>query len=181
MDETTSTESDASTLGATAEREAVDSEFDDLLGIVTDGVVGALGGLVGTAAATVGLFVAASLGAFDLTALASLPQATGLGAVVPIGPVAAGWLVFLAGGMFIWPLLFAATAEYLPGRRLAVKGLPFGFVLWTGFALAFVGAAPTTVPGLLAFAALTLASHLVYGFSLGAVYAFLRTRPETLV
>lgn len=154
-------------------------EFDRLAGIVTDGVVGALGGAVGTAVATVGLLIATSLGAFEFAAFIILADLTGLGVILPLDPVAIGYLLFLLGGMVTWPLLFASAGRYLPGRRFALKGVTFGFVMWTGFAPAFHGAwAKGSLP---LYLLLTLGAHVAYGFTLGAVFDYLSDRPDTLV
>ncbi|WP_336001606.1 DUF6789 family protein [Halorientalis halophila] len=158
-------------------------DFDHLTGIVTDGIIGALGGLVGTAAMSVGLFVAAALGVFDTAAFGTLSDLTGLGVVFPGQAVTVGYLIFVAGGMVIWPLLFVSTAGYLPGETFATKGLSFGFVLWTGFVLAFVGdvGVGRGAITIALYAVTTLLSHFAYGFTLGAVFDYLSNRPETLV
>ncbi|MFB6142489.1 MAG: DUF6789 family protein [Halorientalis sp.] len=83
--------------------------------------------------------------------------------------------------MVTWPLLFASIGSYLPGDTFALKGIPYGFVLWTGFVLAFsegVGGGTTT---LALYAVLTLIAHFAYGFTLGSVFDYLSDRPETLV
>lgn len=161
--------------------DGAEPDFDTLFGIVTDGLIGALGGMVGTAAMTVGLFVASTLGAFDMGTFAVLADLTGLAALFPANALAVGYLLFLAGGMIIWPLLFASTAPYLPGDNFATKGIPYGFVLWTGFVLAFAEGIDggTTILGL--YAVLTLLSHFAYGFTLGAVFDYFTDRPDTLV
>jgi hypothetical protein len=161
--------------------EVAQPDFDHLAGIITDGFIGAVGGLVGTAAMTVGLFIAASLGVFDMTSFAALAGLTGLEALFPTNSLALGYVIFLAGGMLIWPLLFASAGSYLPGEKFATKGLSFGFVLWTGFVLAFVEGVPGSTGALALYAVLTLIAHFAYGFSLGAVFDYLSDRPETLV
>jgi len=161
--------------------EVAQPDFDHLAGIVTDGLIGAVGGLVGTAAMTIGLFVASTLNAFDMQTFAVLSELTGLNVILPGNALAIGYLIFLAGGMVTWPLLFAATSPYLPGKNFAQKGLPYGFVLWTGFVLAFaegIGGGPVI---LALYAVLTLLSHFAYGFTLGAVFDYLSDRPDTLV
>ncbi|MEF8776689.1 MAG: DUF6789 family protein [Haloarculaceae archaeon] len=102
---------------------------------------------------------------------------TGLEGILP--EVTAGYLVFLAGGMVPWPLLFAALQAYLPGDRMPVNGIYFGTALWTGFALAFWdGFLGLTLVG---FLGVTLVAHWVYGVALGLVFEYLSERPETLV
>lgn len=154
-------------------------EFDHMTGIVVDGLIGAVGGAVGTAALTVGLLIATSLNAFDLNSFATLAELTGLSALYPSNPAAVGYVLFLLTGMVMWPLLFASIGSYLPGKKYAMKGIPFGVVLWTGFAPAFydgyIGVA------LVFYVVLTFFSHVFYGFTLGAVFDYLGDRPESLV
>jgi hypothetical protein len=157
--------------------EMTTAEFDRMFGIVADGVVGAAGGLVGTALMTVVLLVAESAGAFSRSSFAELTELVGLGGYVP--EITFGYLLFLAGGMFPWPLLFASLLEYLPGESMPVNGLFFGTALWTGFAMAFYAGFGGT--SLLLYLALTLLAHWVYGASLGFVFNYLSTRPATLV
>jgi hypothetical protein len=152
-------------------------EYDRLFGIVADGVVGAAGGLAGTALMTGVLFVAAQVGAFSFESFASLADPLGLGG----GPrsVLVGYLVFLANGMVPWPLVFAALMEYLPGERPPVSGMFFGAALWTGFVFGFYsGYGGLTLALYLVF---TLLAHLVYGFGLGVVFEYLADRPDSLV
>ena len=168
-------------LNADVGADVADPDFDHLTGIITDGLIGAVGGLVGTAAMTIGLFVASTLDAFDMQTFAILGDLTGLAVLFPGNALAVGYVIFLAGGMITWPLLFAATSPYLPGKNFAMKGLPYGFVLWTGFVLAFaegIGGGPVI---LALNAVLTLLSHFAYGFTLGAVFDYLSDRPDTLV
>ena len=173
-DERTDTE-DADIINAPTEIQ----EFDSVVGIIADGFVGALGGLVGTAAMTVGLLVAQAFGAFDMGSFASFAELVGIASLFPANAVAIGYLVFLGGGMVIWPLLFAAAGLYLPGDTYAKRGIPYGFVLWTGFAPAFhVDYWGLT---LVAYLLLTLLAHFSYGFTLGAVFDYFTSRPDTLV
>jgi len=167
--------------GPEVQDDVAEPDFDNLLGIVTDGLIGALGGLVGTSAMTIGLFVASTLNAFDMTAFASLAELTGLNVLFPANALAVGYLIFLAGGMITWPLLFAATAPYLPGDRFATKGIPYGFVLWTGFVLAFADGIGGGLVTLGLYAVLTLLAHFAYGFTLGSVFDYFTDRPDTLV
>jgi len=152
-------------------------EFDSLSGIIADGVVGAAGGLVGTAMMTVVFLIAQSLGAFNLTDFAILTELVGLGGYVPA--VLFGYVMFLGGGMFPWPLLFASLKAYLPGESSPVSGAFFGAAMWTGFVLAFY----TGQSGLelALYAVLTLVAHIVYGMGLGAVFDYFATRPDSIV
>lgn len=161
--------------------EVAEPDFDNLAGIVTDGLIGAAGGMVGTAAMSVGLFIAAALGVFRFEAFAALADLTGLAVIFPGNALALGYLTFLAGGMITWPLLFASVGSYLPGKKFAHKGLPYGFVLWTGFVLAFVEGVPGGTLSLALYAVLTLIAHFAYGFTLGAVFDYFSNRPDTIV
>ncbi len=159
--------------------EVTESEYDTFTGIIRDGFIGAIGGLVGTAAMTAILLVATTFGAFDLNSFAVLARLTGADALLPSNPTAVGYLIFLGGGMVTWPLLFASIGLYLPGKTYAIRGLTYGFVLWTGFVLAFYGGYSGLL--LVAYLVLTFLGHLAYGFSLGAVFDYLSDRPTTLV
>lgn len=152
-------------------------EFDSLTGIIADGVVGAAGGLVGTAMMTVVFLIAQSLGAFSLTDFAVLTELVGLTGYVP--EVLFGLFIFLGGGMFPWPLLFASLKAYLPGRSDLVSGAFFGGAMWTGFVLAFY--ADQSGFTLVLYAVLTLIAHVVYGTGLGAVFNYFSTRPDSIV
>lgn len=154
-----------------------ETEFDRLVGIIADGVIGAAGGLVGTALMMVVLLFAESLGAFSRSSFADLTELVGLTGYVP--EVTFGFLLFLLGGMVPWPLLFASLREYLPGDSWPVNGLFFATALWTGF----VGAFYPGVGGLTLalYLVLTLVAHWVYGVSLGLVFNYLCDRPDSLV
>ncbi|MFC6835256.1 DUF6789 family protein [Halomarina ordinaria] len=153
---------------------------DSLKGVIVDGVVGAAGGFVGTALMTVVLLIAQGLGAFETASFADLARLIALQDVLGEGPLqAAGYLIFLAGGMTTWPLLFASVEAYLPGGTMAQRGISFGTVLWTGFVIAFY--AGQTGTALYLYVALTLVAHWVYGFGLGLVFTYFSTRPDTLV
>jgi hypothetical protein len=154
-----------------------DEEFDTLIGIVGDGVVGAAGGLVGTAMLTVGLLIAETFNAFSRDSFAFLTRMVGLEAYVPA--VLFGYLLFLVGGMVPWPLLFASLKEYLPGGSDPVKGAFFGVAIWTGF----VGAFYTGHSGaqFALYVVFTLLAHVSYGIGLGAVFNYFMTRPDSIV
>lgn len=159
--------------------ETAEPDFDHLAGVVTDGLIGALGGLAGTAVLTFSLLIASTMGAFNFVSFASLTETTGIDVLVSLNDVAVGYLLFLGVGMVIWPLLFASLGSYLPGERYATKGISYGFVLWTGFAQIFYGEFGGLALGI--YLVVTLIGHLGYGFSLGAVFDYFTNRPETLV
>ncbi len=150
---------------------------EELVAILTDGVVGAAGGLVGTALMTVALLIGNALGGFDLGSFAVLAELIDLDAIVPAGP--AGFFIFLGGGMTTWPLLFAAVEQYLPGSSMRLRGIPYGTVLWTGFVLAFYEGYTGTA--LVVYLVSTLVGHWLYGFGLGSVFDYFSKRPDTLV
>jgi hypothetical protein len=171
---------DDANMDTTLANEHPEPNVDVLAGILADGLVGALGGFVGTSLMTVVFLVGASLGGFEMSSFGTTAELIGLDAV--LGPemvLAAGYVIFLGGGMTTWPLLFASIGRYLPGDDYATAGLTYGFVLWTGFVLAFnVGYSGTA---LAVYVVLSLVAHLVYGFSMGSVFDYLGDRPETLV
>ncbi|MFD1515244.1 DUF6789 family protein [Halomarina rubra] len=150
---------------------------EDIAAIVRDGIIGAAGGFVGTAMMTVILLIAQVLGAFDFDAFADIAGLVGLDAVLDPGlTVAAGYLIFLAGGMTTWPLLYASVERYLPGSSLPLRGVSFGFVLWTGFVIAFYG--DQTGDALYIYIVATLLAHFAYGFGLGLVFEYFATRED---
>ncbi|MFB6297911.1 MAG: DUF6789 family protein [Salinirussus sp.] len=147
--------------------------YDDSLGallarVLRDGVIGAVAGGAGNAVLFGALLIAALLGGFDFGSLSLTADFLGLGTV--LGPdqlVLAGFAVFVLGGLTAWPLILATLGWYLPGEDYAAKGLAFGFVIWTGFAIGYYeGYAGAT---LAAYLGLTLVGHLGYGFVTGAV------------
>lgn len=152
---------------------------DSMSGIIFDGVIGAISGAVGTAVMTVVLLIGTSLGGFDIESLSIVVDLIGLSAVAPAYSVVIGYLLFLAGGMVTWPLLFASIGRYLPGETWARQGAFFGFILWTGFVLAFYTGYAWIE--LAVYVAVTFLGHLAYGFCLGAVFDYLGGREEPLV
>ena len=120
-------------------------------------------GLVGTAVMTPVLAAAWVVGAFDLSAFASLTTVVGLPQSVVLGIV-----LFVSGGSTVLPLLYVTLSMFLPGRNLAEKGAWFAVVMWTGFAFAFYTGQTGTA--LVAFLVLTLAAHVAYGYAMGGVY-----------
>lgn len=152
---------------------------DSLVGIVVDGIIGAVGGATGTAAMTVVLLVASTLGGFELESFGVLAELTGLTVLAPGNATAIGYIIFLLGGMITWPLLFASIGRYLPGDSYATAGTVFGVILWTGFVLAFY--VDYTGTALAIYVVSTLFAHAVYGFGLGSVLDYLGGREEPIV
>lgn len=86
-----------------------------------------------------------------------------------------GFLIFAVAGSVVWPLLFLALEDYIPrGPDPAVRGLVFAAVLWVPFVV--TGRGDLDWPTLLIYGAFTLFAHLLYGFTLGAVYGSLSGR-----
>lgn len=154
-------------------------ETNAMVGIVFDGVVGAVSGAVGMAAMIVILLVASSLGGFDMTSVAMVVELTGINQIAPAYTTLIGYLLFVGGGMVTWPLLFASIGRYLPGETNARQGAFFGLVLWSGFVLAFYTG--YTGRALAVYVVFTLLAHLAYGFCLGAVIDYLGGREEPIV
>jgi len=83
-----------------------------------------------------------------------------------------GFLLFAVAGVVVWPLLFLALRQYIPrGPDPAVQGMVFATLLWVVFVV--TGRGDLSGPILVVYGTLTLLAHLVYGFSLGAVYSSL--------
>jgi hypothetical protein len=146
----------------------------DLVGIFKDGVIGAVAGAAGTVMLSAVLFVALNLGAFDSSAFSGLSVMVGLGE-----NTLAGYLIFFAGGMTTWPLLFVSLQKYLPGSTLALRGVTFATVTWTGFLGAFY--ADQSGLALAGYVVFSLAAHWVYGFTLGSVFAYFIERVDTRI
>ncbi|WP_247000644.1 DUF6789 family protein [Halosolutus gelatinilyticus] len=137
--------------------------------VVSDASVGAIGGLIGTLLMSGALAVAVLLGVFDLDSFAGLATLVGFPS-----NVALGYAVFLVGGMTVWPLLFLALGEYLPGELTLVTGLWYATVAASGFAIAF----HTTQTGLelVAYLVFVLLAHWIYGLGLAGTIEYLGGR-----
>lgn len=123
-----------------------------------------VGGAVGVAVLSVILLVIevetrSQIGLFEVVArFVGLP-----------GNLVVGFVLFLAAGTFVWPLIFVALESYLPvGPDPAIRGMGFGLPLWVAFVV--LGRGDLSGAILVVYAVLTLFAHLVYGFVLGAVY-----------
>lgn len=128
-----------------------------------------VGGFVGTAAMSVVLTILEvevryGLGVFD--AIARFVR-------VPGDPVL-GFAIYVMVGTFGWPLLFLSLERYVPlALDPAAAGTLLGAILWLCFAV--IGRGDLGGGVLVVYLAATLVAHLVYGFSMGAVYAELAT------
>ncbi|MFC4437669.1 MULTISPECIES: DUF6789 family protein [Natrialbaceae] len=137
--------------------------------VVNDAGTGAIGGFVGTVLMTGVLAVAVLLGVFDLESFADLATLVGLPANTTFG-----YVVFLAGGMTTWPLLFLALGEYLPGELSLVTGLWYSTVIASGFAIGFFTG--QTGLELVTYLLFVLLSHWVYGLGLAGTVEYLGSR-----
>lgn len=156
-----------------------DRDSNSLAGIVVDGIIGAVGGAVGTGLMTLVFMAASTLGAFDLTSFTVLAEMSGVASVAPQYANAIGYVIFLLGGMITWPLLFASLGRYLPGETFAKAGAFYGFILWTGFVFAFyTGYSGIQLP---LYVVASLIGHVAYGFGLGSVLDYLGEREQPLV
>jgi len=137
--------------------------------ILADTLYGALGGLLGTLAMTGVLFTGTLVGVFDLRGFVELADLVGLGQ-----SIAAGYAVFLLGGMTTWAILFRALAEYLPGRLLVVTGVSYATIMSLGFSIAFyTGQSGLALVGYLAF---VLVAHWLYGIGLAGTLRYAEYR-----
>ncbi|WP_336036003.1 DUF6789 family protein [Halobacterium yunchengense] len=125
------------------------------------------GGVAGTVAMTVVLVIGEVEARFELGVGGAIARYAGL----PDQP-ALGLLVFLVAGMVVFPLVFVAVGGYLArlpgGGDPAIRGMAFSLPLWVLF-LAIGSPDLGTAEGAL-HVAFTLFAHLLYGFTLGAVY-----------
>lgn len=153
-----------------------ENEFDRLFGVLADGVVGVISGLVGMSVITGSLFVAEQLGGFDSESMAALAELAHLDQFG--SPVFIGFLIFWGHGLVTWPLLFAAFKEFIPGSA-PVGGVIYGLIIWTGFVPGFyAGYAGLDLAVFLLF---SFVGHVGYGLSLGMVFHYLTNRPDTIV
>lgn len=85
--------------------------------------------------------------------------------------VGLGFLIAVFFGVVVWPLVFVFLEPRLPpGDDPAVSGMLFATVLWVGFVL--IGTSEITTLLFPFYLAVTLLTHLVYGFVLGLVYGW---------
>jgi hypothetical protein len=136
-----------------------------------------LGGLVGTLAITLMVFVVDPILTGRTAGIARLLSSK-LGS-----PHWAGEMAFhLFNGVILYPLGFAFFSGRLPGPRV-VKGLIWGFILWIlaqGLVIPLMGADSFGSPGGGIMAAISsLANHLVYG-GLQGLIAGIATAMDTL-
>lgn len=142
--------------------------------MVNDPLSGIAGGVAGTTAMTLALFIADAFTGFAIRPFQEIAVLVGTPENVFLG-----FLVFVAAGSVAWPLLFVALCEFLPGGTDATKGVVFATVLWLSFALAFSSGLGGLA--LVVYLVLTWAAHAIYGLTLGTVYDRLADRDTHLV
>lgn len=83
-----------------------------------------------------------------------------------------GLAIFIAVGILVWPVVFAAIEDYLTGlpggRDAAIRGVAFGLLLWIAFLV--LGTGEVTWPFVVLYLLFTLIGHLAYGFTLSTVH-----------
>ncbi|MFB6118058.1 DUF6789 family protein [Halosegnis sp.] len=137
--------------------------------LIEDGLVGALGGLIGVGPLTIIFMLLSQVGAFSLTEFRQLADVLRL--AVDFSPATAqllGYVVFVLGAMVTWPLVLASIGTFFPGERYATRGLFLGAAIWTGFALAWYDG--FTGGRLVLYLVATFLGHLLYGYLLGATF-----------
>ena len=88
-----------------------------------------------------------------------------------------GFIIFVAVGVTVWPLIFAWAEPHLPPEGdAAVSGMLFAVVIWLAFMITSVPDVPTIL--LFLFGGYTLLAHLAYGFTLGLVYGWTARRTD---
>ncbi|WP_435077728.1 DUF6789 family protein [Halococcus sp. AFM35] len=164
--------------GSLVERVTGESESkaaNDLRRVVVGGIVGAIAGGLGTLADSVVLYVAIRLDAFDPTQFGEMASLAGIGdPFLGTGDPLVGYLIFVGGGMTTWPFLFAALHQYLPGWRMAVSGVTFAAIGWSGFAIAFYSG--ETGIALVLFVVLTFLGQCLYGLVVGLAFEYAEPR-----
>jgi cytochrome c oxidase subunit 1 len=138
-------------------------DFSDIGG---NALAGAVGGIAGTIAVIVILYLASLIGVFELTALRQFAD-------FRLGP-GRFWLavvLFLGGALLLWPQFYIALVDYLPGEHLLWSGVTHSTILWTGFAL--VAYSGQTGIQLVGYIVATLIAHWAYGLSLASAFKYL--------
>ncbi len=152
----------------------------DVKNLVVGGVVGAIAGGLGTLADSIIIYIAILIGAFDPAQFGELASLAGfIDPLIGSNNALIGYLIFVGGGMTTWPFLFAALHQYLPGWRMAVSGITFAAIGWSGFAIAFYSG--QTGIQLLLFIVLTFIGQCLYGFVVGLVFEYAEPRVDVAI
>ena len=153
---------------------------EDVRNLVVGGIVGAIAGGAGTLVDSIVIYIAILLGAFDPAQFGEMASLAGIGdPLIGTGDPLIGYLIFVGGGMTTWPFLFAALHQYLPGWRMAVSGITFAAIGWSGFAIAFYSG--QTGMQLLLFIVLTFIGQCLYGFVLGLIFEYAEPRIDVAI
>lgn len=150
----------------------------DAKNLITGGIVGVVAGGAGTLVFSAVLLVAIYLNAFDPSQFGQMASLAGiLDPIIGSNNALVGYLIFVGGGMTTWPFLFAALHQYLPGWRMAVSGITFAAIGWSGFAIAFY------TPGinLVLFLVLTFIGQCLYGLVIGLVFEYAEPRVDVAI
>lgn len=94
-------------------------------------------------------------------------------------PPMAGWLWHLVIGTLWWGTLFGIMLPILPGRRIWIKGIAFGAIagmLIMLLVMPLAGAGYFGMELTILDPIVSLIYHIIYGVTLGGVYAFLLSR-----
>lgn len=87
----------------------------------------------------------------------------------------AGWLMHFFIGTAVWGTAFAVLQPRIPGGSTVVRGIMFGIAAWLLMMIMVMPMAGAGLFGLrfgLAAPVMTLLLHIVFGATLGAVYAW---------
>lgn len=126
------------------------------------------GGVAGTIVMAVVLLIAEAEARFELGISGALARYAGVPELYVVG-----LFVFFGFGMFVWPLVFLAVESWLAripgGGDPAVRGMAFSIPLWLLYVYL---ASPFTGNDLVValHVGFALFAHLLYGYTLGAVY-----------
>lgn len=141
-----------------------------------DIVIAGISGFLGILAMIPFFAIAYLLGALSPEAFGALAELVGMPResvlTLPIGV-----FIFIGGGITTLPLLFVALAEFLPPRRsVALRGVSYAVIVWTGFLIAFWSGESGTE--LLVYVLTTLLAHIAYGYVLGGVFDHYAEPPD---
>ncbi|MBL8593695.1 MAG: hypothetical protein JNK01_13505 [Devosia sp.] len=102
-----------------------------------------------------------------------LDVATMLTSMLGLPDVALGWVMHFMIGTVAWGVAFAVVVPYLPGS-LVMRGVLFGIAAWLMMMIAVMPMAGAGLFGLqlgIMAPLATLMLHILYGATLGAVFA----------
>ncbi|MBI1330963.1 MAG: hypothetical protein GC166_13790 [Alphaproteobacteria bacterium] len=131
---------------------------------------GILAGFVATLVLSAFMVMKAMMGMMpDLNVIAMLTKMSGASSPV------AGWAMHFAIGTVLWGGLFALFQQRIPGGNTILRGVVFGIGAWLLMMVMIMPMAGAGLFGLrfgMAAPVMTLLLHIVFGATLGAVYAW---------